>query len=241
MSKGNVHYLPSLIHPDDLQHRTVVIIDVLRATTTIAYALAAGAQSIVPCLEVADARNLQSALGEGALLGGERDGVTIKGFDLGNSPSEYTSERVRDRDVVFTTTNGTKAMQHAQQGARVLLASFANLSAVAKLLHAADSIEIVCAGTDGHISREDVLLAGALITTWSSSNSDFRMNDQALLARDAWLQIGRRRLAHELRESRGGHRLIELGRDADIEIAAAVDVLTVVPGLDVKARRIVAI
>src|SRR3954447_24007137 len=124
MPRVFVHLLPALVEPETLRDQTVVVVDVLRATTTIVHALAAGARAVVPCLEVEEARQRAANLPAGsAVLGGERQGLRIEGFDLGNSPTEYTPERVAGKTVVFTTTNGTRAMLHARGARRVVLGS----------------------------------------------------------------------------------------------------------------------
>ena len=105
-----VHFLPNLTTPERLADETVVVIDVLRASTTITWALASGASCVIPCLEVEKARAKAAEIGTDVLLGGERAGELIEGFDLGNSPSEYTREMVDGKTIVFTTTNGTRAM-----------------------------------------------------------------------------------------------------------------------------------
>ena len=99
----------------------------------------------------------------GIILGGERGGLPIPGFDLGNSPAEYTRERVAGKTVVFTTTNGTRAMQRCKQASRVLLGAFVNFSAVCRELGGVEQVVLVCAGTDGHVTREDTLFAGAVV------------------------------------------------------------------------------
>src|SRR5438067_13583166 len=98
----DVYLLPDLVESAALAGEMVVVIDVLRATTTIIHALAAGAREVVPCLEIDEARGVAGRLGKAAVLGGERGGVAIAGFDLGNSPAEYTRERVGGKTVVFT-------------------------------------------------------------------------------------------------------------------------------------------
>src|SRR5687768_3032349 len=118
----DVHFLPELTSPEELAGGVVVVIDVLRASTTITYALAAGARELIPCLEIDDARAAATKLPPAqVVLGGERQGLPIAGFDLGNSPRDYTPERVGGKTVVFTTTNGTKAMLQCRQAARVLI------------------------------------------------------------------------------------------------------------------------
>src|SRR5690242_16614412 len=109
-----VHLLPALIAPEQLADGVTVVIDVLRATTTITAALAVGASEVIPCLEVEDARRAVANLPTGQpVLGGERGGVRNDGFDLANSPCEYTAQSIGGKTLVFTTTNGTRAMLHA--------------------------------------------------------------------------------------------------------------------------------
>src|SRR5947208_10202296 len=114
------HLLPGLLEPPELRGGVAVVIDVLRATSTIVHALAAGAQALIPCCEIDEARRIAATFPPGtALLGGERRGVMIPGFDLGNSPGDYTAEVVGGKIVVFTTTNGTGALFRAREARRV--------------------------------------------------------------------------------------------------------------------------
>jgi 2-phosphosulfolactate phosphatase len=237
----DVYLLPDLVEPAALAGKTVVVIDVLRATTTIVHALAAGAKEVVPCLEVEEARSIAARFGGGSILGGERGGVAIAGFDVGNSPAEYTRERVGGKTVVFTTTNGTRAMQACKLASRVLLGAFVNFSAVCRELSGAQQISLMCAGTDGHVTREDTLLAGAIVDDLTRSRK-VQLNDQALLAADAWQTAVRlmtdRPLGMMLRESRGGRNLIDTGQENDIDLAAQIDRFDVVPELNLAAWRI---
>jgi 2-phosphosulfolactate phosphatase len=234
------HFLPALTEQQFLAGDTVVVIDVLRASTTIAFALAAGAKEVIPCLQLPDARELKCKLGTDALLGGERDGVKIEGFDLGNSPREYLPEVVEGKTIVFTTTNGTKALQACVGAGRVLIGGFVNLSTVSAAISADERVHLLCAGTGDQITREDVLLAGALAEQIYVEHVSARLNDQALLAIDAWqAATGGVRdpqlIARCLKASQGGRNLEAIGLAGDIRIAAAVDALQVLPQLD-RAR-----
>lgn len=237
----DVFLLPALVEPAALAGKTVVVIDVLRATTSIVHALAAGAVEVAPFLNVEDARRLAEQIGEKVVLGGERGGVPIPGFDLGNSPAEYTRERVGGKTVVFTTTNGTRALERCKLAKRVLIGAFANFSAVCRELSDASEVAIVCAGTDGHVTREDTLLAGAIVADLAREKL-CQLNDQALLAADAWQTAVRlltdRPLGMMLRDSRGGRNLIETGQENDIDLAAEIDRFDVVPELHLKTWRI---
>jgi 2-phosphosulfolactate phosphatase len=237
----DVYLLPTLAEPVELSGQTVVVIDVLRATTTIAHALAAGATQVIPCLEIDEARKLAANLHNNVVLGGERNGLPIAGFDLGNSPAEYTPERVAGKTVVFTTTNGTRAMQRCRHASRVLIGGFVNFSAICRELSGTAEIAIVCAGTDGHVTREDTLLAGAIVDDLFRTK-DYELNDQADIAADAWRTAVRvmtdRPLGLMLRDSRGGRNLIETGQENDIDLAAQMDKFDLVPQLDLSTWRI---
>src|SRR5262245_33149102 len=146
----DVHLLPALVEPQQLGGQIVAVIDVLRATTTIIHALAAGANGVVPCLEVEDALHIAAGEVSGrAVLGGERGGLPIPGFDLGNSPREYTRDRVGGTSVIFTTTNGTRALLRCKAARRVVIGAFANLSALCRELDNHAAISLLCAGTNG--------------------------------------------------------------------------------------------
>lgn len=237
----DVYLLPALVEPPALAGKTVVVIDVLRATTTIVHALAAGATQVIPCLEIDEAKKAAAELASPIVLGGERGGLPIAGFDLGNSPAEYTHERVAGKTVVFTTTNGTRAMKRCHAAARVLVGAFVNFSAVCRELINLEQIALVCAGTDGHVTREDTLFAGAIVDDLTRSKK-WQLNDQAHLCADAWHAAVRlltdRPLGMMLRDSRGGRNLIETGQENDIDLAAQMDKFDLVPELNLTTWRI---
>jgi 2-phosphosulfolactate phosphatase len=245
----HVHLLPELVDPAKLAGGLVVVIDVLRATTTITCALAAGAARVIPCLEVDEARRVAAGLPpEETILGGERQGLKIEGFHLGNSPREYTPESVGGKTLVFSTTNGTKAMQHCRQAERVLLGSFLNFLAVGREISASrQSVHLLCAGTGGEITREDAALAGSLVYLLHyAAPAELQLNDEAAIT----LEVGRALMAealasqnqtlavnnvrHVLANSQGGRNLAELGLAADIDDASQIDLLDVVPQLELK-------
>jgi 2-phosphosulfolactate phosphatase len=139
-----------------------VVIDVLRATSTIITALARGARSVRPVLEVEEALRIKQAH-PGTVLGGERGGLSPEGFDLGNSPEDYIPEKIKGRDLILTTTNGTRALLACQGAAETWAAGFLNLQAVARALRASPRPAVlVCAGTGNGFSLEDAWVAGAL-------------------------------------------------------------------------------
>jgi 2-phosphosulfolactate phosphatase len=238
----HAHFLPELTNSAALEGSAAVVIDVLRATTTIVHALAAGATEVIPCPEVDEARQIAARLGQDAVLGGERGGVRIPGFHLGNSPDEYTTRSIGGKTLVFTTTNGTRAMRICGRARRVLIGAFVNLSAIGRALADEPVVHLVCAGTQNEITREDVLLAGAIVEVLSSLGGA-RRNDQAEIALGAWQNAAthlsdREPLSKLLRDSRGGRNLIDIGHGSDIELAAHVDRFDFAPELDVAAWRI---
>lgn len=232
----DTYLLPSLIHSTSTYflQSTAVVIDILRASSTMVTALAHGATAIYPCLEVDEARQIKAGLAD-ALVGGERGGKPIDGFDCSNSPADYSSERVKDRPVVFTTTNGTRALSHVSDCQEVLIGSFLNLSALCDRLQSRSHILLLCAGTNGTITREDVLFAGAVTDRLRAENPESAANDQAMLAQAAWRQVEglagdvKLNLAESLKETLGGRNLLKLGYGDDLTRVADIDRFDIVP------------
>lgn len=238
------------LHPDltdvaALNGAAAVAIDVLRATTTIAHALAASAREVVVCGEVDEAVAQSKAWWQSAtVLGGEREGVKIDGFDLGNSPSEYTRPTVAGRAVFFTTTNGTRALLKCRTAKRVLAGALVNRQAVVNALRDETKVRIVCAGTRGEITRDDALGAGAIVAGLVADRLDeYELDDEAAMVLDAWngllqplagspTEVIHAAINTALRKSLGGRNLLAIGMDADIVAAAQLDTLDVLPELD---------
>lgn len=247
----NVFNLPSQVAAEDLTGSAAIVIDLLRATTTICFALAAGASEVVPFREIEEARAAAQKVGKGtALLAGERKGLLIEGFDLGNSPTEFTAERVGGKRVFLTTTNGTLALHHARLATRVIAASLVNLTAVVESVKDEPRVAMLCAGTDGEETLEDILAAGAIVSRLCELRSagDFRLNDAAEFAVAEWSKVRekaksakrelRDELSVELRETLGGRNCVEVGNGGDLPDCADIDRLRVVPELDVANWRI---
>jgi 2-phosphosulfolactate phosphatase len=150
--------------PATVNRATVVVVDVVRATTSMVEALANGARAIFPTTSTEDAVRLIGSMGrDDTLLCGERKGVKIEGFDLGNSPREFTPEVVEDKRLVWTTTNGTSALAAVKEAPRILVGAFSNLSAVARTLEGQEHVVVQCAGGQDRFSMEDALCAGHLV------------------------------------------------------------------------------
>jgi 2-phosphosulfolactate phosphatase len=240
------------------------VLDILRASTTIVHALANGARCVIPTLSVADARETASEVcraGEhpttemsprdacgfadsSILLGGEREGILIDGFDLDNNPFAYGPDIVRGRTIVFTTTNGTAALHRSVQADRILIGAFVNLQAVVNVL-AEDQrpIHLVCAGTRGKITIEDVLCAVAIVDRllgeFGRRDEDLP-DDQAQLALHRYLAASTSdaEFLRAMRNSYGGRNCRRLGFDDQLVRAATFDLFDVVPEYDAATGQI---
>jgi 2-phosphosulfolactate phosphatase len=236
-----IYPLPAQIEPGDLAGGVAVVIDVLRASTTIIVALANGAARVIPCGHVDTARRLAAEDSTGdTLTGGERGGVKIEGFDLDNSPASYSRERIAGKTIAFTTTNGTAALLRTDGAARVLIGAFVNRQAIVEALHSdGRPVHLICAGTDGRPTSEDLLGAAGIaaglarfdrVEMWDGSTKSYAKH---------WPEgIPAERLIDSLRRSSGGRNLVELGFDWDIVRAAEVDSIPIVPEYSTHTRAI---
>lgn len=224
-----------------------VVMDILRATTSIAVILENGCSAVHPCASVEAALALAEKLrlergAENVLLGGERDGRPIPGFDGGNSPLEYASRRIRGKTLVFSTSNGTKALFAAKDCGEVFTAAFVNVTAVAEraasVLRQAPgrSLLIACSGREGAYCEEDAVGAGVLLRILSENLENPEFSDAA---RAALRLAGRpgRSLEKMLFRSCWGRRLAALGLEDDIAFCAQRDITSVVPKLEDGAIR----
>jgi 2-phosphosulfolactate phosphatase len=226
--KIDVHFEPAAPLPD-LAGSTVVVIDVLRATSSIVEALANGAQGVYPARSTEEAIKLASSLGpEDTFLCGEYRGRMIEGFALGNSPREFSAERVAGKRLVMSTTNGTPAFFLAAEGVRVLACSFTNLTAVASEVLETDSIVVLCAGMQGLFSLDDAVCAGALVQRIRTAiEQEVMLNDAAMGAVEMALTF--RINADFLGSTTTGKRLIKIGLQEDLDACAQIDRHSVVP------------
>jgi 2-phosphosulfolactate phosphatase len=233
-----------------LKGGVAVVIDVLRATTTMIHGLAAGCAAIIPCGEIDEAQQVAASLPEGtALLAGEREGVKIDGFDIGNSPGECTVEACAGKTMVMTTTNGTRAILASLEADRVFVAAFVNATATIEVLKTIGRpVHLVCAGTSGEVSLEDSLFAGFLaqtLDTWAWEEAETKMsegiddsdpdladtilaNDSAEIAASLWRETEAMMeegyaLVDALSDGKGGRRVVELGLGDDLDDTADID------------------
>lgn len=225
--KAEVFLTPTELDAASVQSAAVVVVDVVRATTTIVEALASGARAIYPVASTEDAVRLATSLGrDDTLLCGERKSVKVEGFDLGNSPAEFTPETVAGKRLVMSTTNGTAALASVQEAGRVVAAAFTNLEAVAHELRDHPHVVVVCAGRLGRFALDDALCAGHLLLRMGGGRE---LNDgaRATMALAGVLQPSVETLA----STAAGQAVIGHGFAADLDICAHVDRHTLVPEL----------
>ncbi len=247
-----VHLMPTLISPGALRGSVVVVVDVLRATTVMVRALASGCAAVIPCAEVDEAVNIRDSLPHGtALLAGEREGLPIAGFDLGNSPGDFTPAICTGKTLVMTTTNGTRAILASLEADRVLVGAFTNLMETAAALDDVEQpIHIVCSGTDGRVSFEDSVLAGALacdlhVSRRLGTPARPYGNDEAEIVSRLWAMVpvaepgDDSELEGFLSQGRGGRRVREIGLAEDIRECARLDRFPLVAELRHEPLRVV--
>lgn len=231
-SSVDVVFTPNLLPFSDLSGKTVVVTDILRATTTITVALANGACSVVPVLTPADAFHFADHTPD-ALVGGEREGIKVEGFDLGNSPREYTKSVVAGRPVVLTTTNGTRTLRACQSASHVLAGCFLNLRSVADFLKkVTGDITIACSGREGRFCLEDAVFAGACADALNcdaeNTRRDFQLTDAAEAARILYHEY-RHDLNGMMKNCCHGRNLVNMGLGSDLEFCAQTNVIDIVP------------
>ncbi len=236
-------FTPGEIDESFVKGKMVAVIDVLRACTTVAYAMARGCERIIPVASVEAATNLAASLEKTVtLLGGEREGKRIDGFDLGNSPLEYTAEAVKGKTVILATTNGTKAISMSQGAESILITSFVNMSSVVHHLRAAqeDALTIVCAGESNRFALEDAVCAGMLIERVCQDDDDIELSDGAHAARLLY-RVNEQSIPALIKSCEHGRYLDNLGFGQDLEVCSRIDTLKIVPvvkdGRINKAKR----
>jgi len=233
-----VALLPRDLVPQSLSKRVVVVFDVLRATTTMTAALAAGVRDIHVFGNVATARQRAGSVGmyPKPLLCGEENCLPPEGFDMGNSPGAF-DRSLKDRTLYMSTTNGTRAILAAGDAALLLTGALVNASAVAKAaVESGLDLTLLCAGTNGQVAMEDVLGAGAVLAAVKRLTSVREEGDLPMMALRLF-EVEKNDLHGALRRTRGGQNVIAAGLEEDIDFAASVDRFKVVG--KVEGERVV--
>lgn len=215
---------------DDVKGRTVVVIDVLRASSTIATALTNGARAVVAVPDMAHASKIASNMDQQSyLLGGERDGIKIDGYHLGNSPREYTPETVQGRTIILNTTNGTLAITKSRAARHLLVGSFLNADRIVDFIRGAGlDVTIVCAGRRNRVSLEDTLCAGLLLYRLWEGNEPAVVSDTAHIAFTLYAN-DKDNIEAKVRCGNHGQNLIDIGFEEDITYCLKTDSIPVLP------------
>ena len=217
-----------------LRDKNVVVLDVLRASSTITVALNNGAREIIPVASIESAVKISGSLfGEVTLRGGERNGKTIEGFNLGNSPLEYSEAAVKGKSIIYCTSNGSVAMARSRYARTLIVGSFLNLTAVVDFIRDENKdFLFICAGrinTIGYFSLEDAVCAGMMIQKLMKFESlELILSDSAKAALALYKSFGRS-ILKMLKTCEHGKYLIEIGFTDDLKICAAVDSVPVLP------------
>jgi 2-phosphosulfolactate phosphatase len=229
----------STLSDRDLSRTTCVVFDILRATTSMITALANGAVAVLPVAGIPEALALRRRRPD-LLLAGERDGLPIRAaqtggidFEFGNSPREFTSDKVRGKTIVTTTTNGTRALKACARAQTTLVGSFLNLTPVADWMtrHPSDGLVVVCSGTFEQAAYEDVMAAGALLDLLSSRFAFVRPADTVLIARQVW-QLASANPLESVKQARNAAKLLGIAELAgDVPFSLQRDTLSLVAGM----------
>ncbi len=229
--KVDCRFIPVFPDKPDLSDKTAVVIDVLRATSSIVTAFEQGAREIIPVASIEEARNLfgNSREGETVLLAGERNAEKIDGFHLGNSPYDFGAERVKNASIILTTTNGSRALVAVRVAKLVIAASLLNVSAAAdKVLSSGNDVEIVCSGSELRFSLEDALCAGFLVNDILARSQNTELSDSAIAASVLVKQF-KKDVVGAVLNSEHGKTLIEHGYEKDVRFCAQVNSSNLVP------------
>jgi 2-phosphosulfolactate phosphatase len=219
---------PALIHLHDLSNAIVVVIDVLRATSSMCVAFTQGVNSIIPVATIEESIAYRE---KGFLIGAERNGEMLDGFDIGNSPFSYMDEKVKGRHIALTTTNGTQAIAAAKGAKQIVVGSFLNLDALCNWLATQDgNIVLLCSGWKNSVNIEDTLLAGAVVHQMRGDFDFTNLRDTSIIAERLYL-LAKDDLNGFLEESSHRNRLKKLNIDKDIEYCLTPNQAHVVPGI----------
>jgi len=229
----DVFFSSQTFHEEELRKKVVVVIDVLRASSTIITALMNKAKGIIPVEDMGEASRIsQSVDSDNLLLCGEKDGIKIQGYDLGNSPFEYSPEVVENKTLIFNTTNGTKAIKKAVGSADLYIGTFLNLSTIVNTLSKEEKdIVLICAGWRGRMAIEDLLFAGNIVYNLSKGELIEDARDGAKVAFGLYDKF-RDNIAEVVHSSNHAMRLKEINGNEDIDYCAQTDICNVLPVLN---------
>ncbi len=226
----DVYATQSGVADKEIKDRVVVVVDVLRATSVVVTAINNRCRDIIPVIEIEEAVNMSKNYDrEHVLLAGERNAQKTDGFDLSNSPLEYTEDVIEGKTIILTTTNGTRAIKKCGDARDILIGSMLNARAVADALtKVGGDVAIICAGTEGKFSLDDIMASGLIIHEVLNSNTDVKLNDLGLVCRELYNTYGNN--IHDiLKDTYHYNQLLKAGFKEDIDYCLKENVIDKVP------------
>ena len=221
-------YLYPVYHRDD---SIVVVIDILRATSAMCTAFHYGVDKIIPVATIEEAAEYKK---KGFLVGAERNGIALEGFDFGNSPFSYTTEKIKGQTIVVSTTNGTQAIDAARKAYKVVIGAFTNITALCDWLKLQNrNVLLLCSGWKNRFNLEDTLFAGAVADILFKEEGLFKSGDDALTASFLY-QAAKKNPYKYLRNSSHTERIAALGLKNDVRYCFTLDQTTIIPILEGK-------
>lgn len=218
---------PALLHLHDIKDSIVVVIDIFRATSSICYGIDNGAEAIIP---VATIEACKSYSHSDFLLAAERDGKVVEGFDFGNSPFSYTSEKVSGKTIVLTTTNGTHAINMSRGANKIIIGSFLNIAALCDWIKTQpNDVLLLCSGWKDKVNLEDTLFAGGVVHYLK--NESYTLDDAGIASEDLY-KMAKDDLRSYLKKTSHSERLKKLGIEEDIKFCLNLNVTKSIPVLD---------
>lgn len=228
----DVFFSVQAFQEEDLRGKSAVIIDILRATSSMTTAISNGAKKVIPVEDMSDASKIAHTMDSNDyLLCGEKNGVKIEGYHLGNSPLEYTPEVIQDKTLIFNTTNGTKAIKKATLANRIYLGAFLNQQSVLNALtQHDDEVVLICSGWRGRLALEDTLFAGSLLYHLFDGNLPQQTKDGAKVAFGLYEKF-KDQIVETISGSDHASRLKKLVPENDIPFCCQVNKFDVLPGM----------
>jgi len=221
-------HLYPIYHRDDT---IVVVVDILRATSAMCTAFHHGVNKIIPVATVEEATQYKK---QGFLVGAERNGIALEGFDFGNSPSSYMTHKIKGQTVVISTTNGTQAIEVSRKAHKVVIGAFTNITALCDWLKKQNrNVLLLCSGWKNKFNLEDTLFSGAVAEVLLQDINKFKSGDGALAA-SLLYQMAKKKPYQYLRHSSHTERLAAMGLKEDIRYCLSFDKTTIIPILEGK-------
>ena len=231
----DICFSPALYPFYQKENDTVIVVDIFRATTTMCAAFHNGAAAIIPIADIELAKKYKS---EGFLVGAERKTRRVEFADFGNSPFEYSKEKVSGREIVFTTTNGTRAIEAAKDSDRLFIGAFSNIDAlIDKCLATAERIVVLCAGWNNKVNTEDTLFGGALVEKLMKKTEVVFESDAVRMALQLW-NLAKNDPIEFVKSSDHYKRLVDNDVESDAAFCFKENTVSVVPVYDKITQRL---